>query len=115
MQNINADVGHYILSDKPMTDEQWIAERATIESKRKLISGDRDAGRYSQSVGLIGDPVSSGAKSVGQLSAQVVLFLCRAPSDAARIRILARSYLGLLLLWATLDALAQTHHGRSQG
>ena len=37
VQNINADVGHYILSDKPKTDEQWIAERATVESKRKLI------------------------------------------------------------------------------
>ena len=35
VQNINADVGHYIISDRPMTEEQWIAERTkVIESKR---------------------------------------------------------------------------------
>jgi hypothetical protein len=34
VQNINADVGHYILSNAPMTEEQWIAERTkVIESK----------------------------------------------------------------------------------
>jgi hypothetical protein len=34
VQNINADVGHYIVSDKPMTEEQWIAERTkVIEAK----------------------------------------------------------------------------------
>ena len=34
VQNINADVGHYILSNAPMTEDQWIAERTkVIESK----------------------------------------------------------------------------------
>jgi hypothetical protein len=28
VQNIQADVGHYIISDKPMTEEEWIAARA---------------------------------------------------------------------------------------
>jgi hypothetical protein len=30
VQNINADVGHYIISDKPMTEAQWIAERTKV-------------------------------------------------------------------------------------
>jgi hypothetical protein len=34
VRNINADVGHYIVSDKPMSEEQWIAERTkVIEAK----------------------------------------------------------------------------------
>ena len=34
MQNLTADVGHYIISDKPMSEAQWIAERAkVIEAK----------------------------------------------------------------------------------
>ena len=37
VQNIQADVGHYIISDRPMTEEEWITARAdrakTIESK----------------------------------------------------------------------------------
>ena len=27
-QNVDATVGHYIISDRPMTEEQWIKERA---------------------------------------------------------------------------------------
>ena len=38
MQNINADVGHYIISDRPMSEEQWIAERTkVIESKASPV------------------------------------------------------------------------------
>ena len=34
VQNLTADIGHYILSDRPMTEEQWIAERTkVIEAK----------------------------------------------------------------------------------
>ena len=34
VQNINADVGHYILSNAPMTEDEWIAARTkTIEAK----------------------------------------------------------------------------------
>ena len=33
VQNINADVGHYILSDKPMTEDEWIATRTRLEPK----------------------------------------------------------------------------------
>jgi hypothetical protein len=28
VQNIQADVGHYILSDSPMSEDEWIAARA---------------------------------------------------------------------------------------
>jgi hypothetical protein len=28
VQNIQADVGHYILSDTPMTEDEWITARA---------------------------------------------------------------------------------------
>ena len=34
VQNITADVGHYIISDRPMTEEQWIAERTALDPKR---------------------------------------------------------------------------------
>jgi hypothetical protein len=33
VQNIQADVGHYIISDRPMTEEQWISERTRLEPK----------------------------------------------------------------------------------
>ena len=34
VQNINADVGHYILSNAPMTEDEWIEARTkTIEAK----------------------------------------------------------------------------------
>ena len=36
VQNINADVGHYIISDKPMTEQQWIAERAKVIEAKPL-------------------------------------------------------------------------------
>ena len=36
VRNINADVGHYIISDKPMTEEQWIAERAKVIEAKPL-------------------------------------------------------------------------------
>ena len=45
VQNINADVGHYIISDRPMTEEQWIAERTkVIEHKANSGSPDVDPG-----------------------------------------------------------------------
>ena len=28
VQNIQADVGHYIIADRPMTEDEWIAARA---------------------------------------------------------------------------------------
>lgn len=30
VQNVDAAIGHYIISDKPMSEEQWIAERASL-------------------------------------------------------------------------------------
>ena len=33
VQNLSADVGHYILSDKPMTEDEWIATRTRLEPK----------------------------------------------------------------------------------
>ncbi len=32
VQNINADVGHYIISDRPMSEEQWIEERTKLKT-----------------------------------------------------------------------------------
>ncbi len=32
MQRIDASMGHYVLSEKPMTEEEWIRER-TIADK----------------------------------------------------------------------------------
>ena len=37
LQQIDSQIGHYLLSDHPMTEEQWIAERTIIEDKRKTI------------------------------------------------------------------------------
>ena len=34
VQKVNADVGHYIISDKPMTEEQWIEQRTRLEPKQ---------------------------------------------------------------------------------
>jgi len=39
VQNINADVGHYILSDRPMSEDQWIAERTKVIEHDKLSPG----------------------------------------------------------------------------
>ena len=40
VQNIEASTAHYILSDKPMTEAQWIAERTKmIESKPLDVAG----------------------------------------------------------------------------
>jgi hypothetical protein len=34
VQNIDAEIGHYIISDKPMTEEEWIMQRTVMEQKR---------------------------------------------------------------------------------
>ena len=34
VQNVESEVGHYILSDRPMTEQEWIEQRATLEPKR---------------------------------------------------------------------------------
>ena len=39
VQNIEANHAHYIVADHPMTEEQWIAERADS-------TGHRGQGRY---------------------------------------------------------------------
>jgi hypothetical protein len=30
VQNIQADVGHYIIADRPMTEDEWIEQRAKV-------------------------------------------------------------------------------------
>ena len=41
VQNINADVGHYIISDKPMTEAEWIEQRTkVIEAKASPVVSD---------------------------------------------------------------------------
>ena len=37
VQQLQSDVGVYILSDKPMSEEQWIAERTIADQRRKTI------------------------------------------------------------------------------
>jgi len=34
VQNVESDIGHYILSDRPMSEEEWIMQRAVMEQKR---------------------------------------------------------------------------------
>ena len=34
VQHIDQAVGHYIISDRPMTEEQWIAERTKLEPRQ---------------------------------------------------------------------------------
>jgi hypothetical protein len=34
VQNVEADIGHYILSDRPMSEEEWIMQRTVMEQKR---------------------------------------------------------------------------------
>ena len=34
VQNVDHVLGKYIISDRPMTEEQWAAERATIIDER---------------------------------------------------------------------------------
>jgi hypothetical protein len=34
VQNVDAAIGHYIISDRPMSEEQWIGERAVMDTKR---------------------------------------------------------------------------------
>ena len=38
VQHLDQAVGHYIISDRPMTEEQWIAERTkVIEAKASPV------------------------------------------------------------------------------
>jgi hypothetical protein len=32
-QQLQGNIGHYIISDRPMTEEQWIRERTLIEAR----------------------------------------------------------------------------------
>ena len=34
VQNVETDIGHYILSDRPMSEEEWIMQRTVMEQKR---------------------------------------------------------------------------------
>jgi hypothetical protein len=33
VQQLQSEVGHYIISDRPMTEQEWIEQRATIRAK----------------------------------------------------------------------------------
>jgi hypothetical protein len=43
VQNIDAEIGHYIISDKPMTEEEWIMQRTVMEQKRAPKQVEADA------------------------------------------------------------------------
>ena len=34
MQNVEADIGHYILADRPLSEDEWIMQRTMMEQKR---------------------------------------------------------------------------------
>jgi hypothetical protein len=38
VQQIDSEIGHYIISDRPMSEEQWIRERTLIETKPNAAS-----------------------------------------------------------------------------
>jgi hypothetical protein len=42
--HISADVGHYIISDKPMTEEQWITERTKLIEAKPVVPPLSDTG-----------------------------------------------------------------------
>ena len=42
MQRIDASMGHYIISDHPMTEEEWIRERASVVTHDKAIEHEPD-------------------------------------------------------------------------
>ena len=42
VQNINADVGHYILSNKPMTEDEWIETRTKVIEAKRLPDAIQD-------------------------------------------------------------------------
>jgi hypothetical protein len=33
VQNVSADIGHYIISDRPMSEAEWIEQRTRLEPK----------------------------------------------------------------------------------
>ena len=37
VQNVDAAIGHYIISDRPLTEDEWIMQRTVLEDKRKMI------------------------------------------------------------------------------
>ena len=53
VQNINADVGHYIISDKPMSEDEWMKPGPDDREQGccyRVVTRQR---RYSQDVGMI--------------------------------------------------------------
>ena len=42
VQRIDASMGHYVLSESPMTEEQWIRERASVVTDDKTIEHEPD-------------------------------------------------------------------------
>jgi hypothetical protein len=34
VQQLQSEVGHYIISDRPMTEDEWIMQRTMVEQKR---------------------------------------------------------------------------------
>jgi hypothetical protein len=42
VQNIAADVGHYIISDRPMSEDEWIEQRTkVIEAKAEQTNNEQ--------------------------------------------------------------------------
>ena len=34
MQNVDAAIGHYIIADQPLSEQEWIEQRTVMEQKR---------------------------------------------------------------------------------
>ena len=43
VQNIDAAIGHYIVSDRPMTEDEWIAERTKVIEAKTISPALADA------------------------------------------------------------------------
>jgi hypothetical protein len=59
VQNVDAAIDHYIISDKPMSEEQWYCRARKPCQAGCFPSAYRSRRRYSQAVGLIVDFLSS--------------------------------------------------------
>ena len=47
VQQLQSELGVYILSDKPLSEQEWIEQRTVAEQKRKTIEGSATETRHS--------------------------------------------------------------------
>ena len=47
VQQLQSELGVYILSEKPLSEQEWIEQRTIVEQKRKTIKGSATQTPYS--------------------------------------------------------------------